>query len=511
MQKRTYPSTSIWIGTGKEVEYKTLKKDIEVDIAIVGAGIAGLTTAYFLVKAGKKVWVFEKDSLNSGQTARTTAHLTNAFDDRYYNMENIHGKEQSRLIAESHTEAIAIVERICKAENINCDFHRVPGYLIGGNQNDDKIIMKEYEAATSAGIPGIRKLDQIPQMDFLTWSVLLFPEQGAIHALKYLRGLAEAFIENGGLLFMQAHVESVSDEESPSITLRDKNTIRAKKIVLATNSPINRNALVHTKQVPYRSYVIGMSVPRGSIPDILLWDTLDPYHYVRLLRSETNPEIGVDDILIVGGEDHLTGEEIDGEGIYDRLEIWTQERFPSVIKRVYAWSGQVMEPYDGIALIGKSPGSENIYIITWDSGNGMTHWTLWGKLIADLILEKVNPWEDLYDPSRIRLKAIGEYIKDSVDMVNHYGKWLTPWDLEKKQIPKDSWGIIRDGVKKIAIYRDKEWNFHKCSAICPHLGCIVAWNDAEKSFDCPCHWSSFDRYGKVMNGPSTGDLEGIDK
>ncbi len=494
----------------KEVEYSTLKKDIEVDVAIVGAGIAGLTTAYFLAKAGKKVWVFEKDWLSSGQTARTTAHLTNAFDDRYYHMESIHGLERSKLIAESHTEAIDIVEKICKTESIHCDFHRVPGYLIGEDRDDDKILIKEYEAAKNAGIHGIRKLDQVPEIDFLTWSALLFPEQGVIHSLKYLHGLARAFIEHGGLLFTQAHVESVSEEEWPMLILKDKSTIHTKKIVLATNSPINRNTVVHTKQAPYRSYVIGMSVPRGSTPDILLWDILDPYHYVRLLRSETNPEIWEDDILIVGGEDHRTGEEADGEYIYEKLENWTKERFPNAIKRVYAWSGQVMEPYDGIALIGLNPGNEHTYIITWDSGNGMTHGTLWGRLIADLILGKKNPWEELYDPSRIRLKAIGEYAKDWVALVSQYWKWLSPWDMEKGQIPEDSWAVIRDGAKKIAIYRDINWKFHKCSAVCPHLGCIVAWNNAEKSFDCPCHWSSFDRYGKVMDGPSIGDLQEIE-
>ena len=272
---------------------------------------------------------------------------------------------------------------------------------------------------------------------------------------------------------------------------------------------------MQTKQWPYRTYVIGAKIPKGTLPYALWWDTGDheskwvsqPYHYVRL--AEYNDEY---DVLIAGGEDHRTGqadeEEIKEEDRYTRLIEWTKKRFPASEEIIFQWSGQVMEPIDSMAYIGKNPGDENIYIITGDSGNGMTHGTLGGIIITDLIMGRDNPWIEMYSPSRITLKTTSDYLKEVGNMVALYGDWFADSDIKKvEDLKPGEGGIMSSGFKKTAVYCDEENNLHTCTAVCPHLGAILQWNADEKTFDCPMHGSRFTTEGKVINGPATSDLK----
>ncbi|HTD87793.1 MAG TPA: FAD-dependent oxidoreductase, partial [Candidatus Binatia bacterium] len=256
-----------------------------------------------------------------------------------------------------------------------------------------------------------------------------------------------------------------------------------------------------------RTYVIAAPVPPGSVTKALYWDTPDPYHYVRLQSSAKGHQL-----LIVGGEDHKTGQAADGEERFQRLEEWARERFP-VEQTQFRWSGQVMEPVDSLAFIGRNPGdSENVFIATGDSGNGMTHGTIAGILLTDLICGRENPWSGLYDPSRKPAKALGEYARENLNVAGQYRDYLTPGDKKEPEVPPapDSGVIVRRGLKKVAVYHDENGGAHECSAVCPHMGCIVAWNPVEKSWDCPCHGSRFDRFGKVVNGPANSDLETLE-
>jgi Rieske Fe-S protein len=284
----------------------------------------------------------------------------------------------------------------------------------------------------------------------------------------------------------------------------ERAAVSTRAIVVATNTPVNDRLVLHTKQAPYMTYVIAAPVPRDSVAQALYWDTGDPYHYVRLLS-------GIDaghDLLIVGGEDHKTGQADDAAERHGRLEAWSRERFPSMREVTHQWAGQVMEPHDGLAFIGRNPlDHDNVFVATGDSGNGMTHGTIAGMLLTDLILGRRNPWQQLYDPGRVSVRATGEFTKEAVNMAAQYADWVTKGDVpDVDQIPKESGAVVRRGALKIAAYRDPTGALHERSAVCPHLGCIVAWNPAEKTWDCPCHGSRFDKFGEVINGPANTGL-----
>jgi Rieske Fe-S protein len=265
---------------------------------------------------------------------------------------------------------------------------------------------------------------------------------------------------------------------------------------------VNDRVAIHTKQAPYVTYVIGASIPKGSVATALYWDTLDPYHYVRVQG------VGDHDVLIVGGEDHKTGQESDCYERYGRLESWTRERFPQIGDIEFRWSGQVMEPVDYLAFIGRNPlDSDNVFIATGDSGQGMTHGTIAGMLLTDLIQDRKNRWADLYSPSRVTLRATPEFASENINVAAQYSDYVTAGDIKSEDELKPGQGaVVRHGLSKIAVYRDENGAIHKRSAVCPHLGCVVAWNACEKTWDCPCHGSRYSAEGRVYQGPANTDL-----
>ena len=492
----------VWSDTAKVPSYSPLTADATADVCIVGAGIAGLTTAYLLTQVGKSVVVLEDGGIGSGQTGATTAHLVNALDDRFFDLERFHGERGSRLAADSHTSAIDRVESIVSRERIACDFTRLDGYLFLAPEHDEAFLDRELDATHRAGLHDVAKIGRAP-IEFDTGPCLRFPNQAQFHPLKYLAGLAEAIERAGGRIYTGTHAKRIQGGERACVGTPG-GSVRAGSIVVATTAPVNDLVVVHTKQAPYMTYVIGAPVPRGSVTLALYWDTGDPYHYVRLVA-------GIDaahDLLIVGGEDHKSGQADDIDERHPRLERWARERFPMMGEVTHQWGGQVMEPHDGLAFIGHNPlDAGNVYTVTGDSGNGMTHGTIAGMLLTDQILGRHNPWESLYDPGRITLRASAEFAKENVNVAAQYADWVTPGDVDSvDDIPKDSGAVLRRGAGKIAVYRDATGALHERSAACPHLGCIVAWNPAEKSWDCPCHGSRFDKFGEVINGPANVGL-----
>jgi glycine/D-amino acid oxidase-like deaminating enzyme/nitrite reductase/ring-hydroxylating ferredoxin subunit len=500
-------TASLWTRTSEVPSFvDELPAETRTEVCVIGAGISGLTTAFLLTRAGRRVVVIDDGPIGGGETARTTAHLSDALDDGYAQLENWHGEEGARLAAESHAAAIDFIEEAVLEESIDCDFRRVDGYLVLAPGDDPEKLERELQAAQRAGLDVTRRTSVPPAAagGFADAPCLRFARQAQFDPLRYLSALARAVVRGGGRIHSFAHAEHIEGGAQPRVGIRGGQVIHAGSIVVATNSPVSSRFRIHTKQAPYRSYVVALQIPRGSLPPALFWDTADPYHYVRVA--------GDDDVLIVGGEDHKTGQTDDAEARWARLEEWARERFPLAEALVARWSGQVMEPVDGLAYIGHE-GAENrhIYVATGDSGHGMTHGTIAGILISDQIEGRENPWARLYDPGRVSLRATLRYAKENLNTVAQYTDWVQGDSVESVEaIPFGSGAVLRRGLKKIAVYKDHAGECFAVSAACPHLGGVVRWNSAEETWDCPCHGSRFDAYGKVVNGPALDDLPPVE-
>jgi glycine/D-amino acid oxidase-like deaminating enzyme/nitrite reductase/ring-hydroxylating ferredoxin subunit len=487
-----------------------LSDDVDTDVCVVGAGIAGMSTAYLLSREKQRVVVLDDGPVAGGETCRTTAHLVNAPDAWFTEIERLHGSRGARVAAESHSAAIDRVEEIVRREKIRCGFRRLDGYLYTAPGESTEALEKELEASHAAGLRNVELVERVPIDSFETGSALRFPNQGQFHVVEYLRGLARAIERNGGRIYRDTHageVEGVSDARA-LVRIRNGGSVRARAVVVATNSPVNDRLVVHTKQAPYRTYVLGVRVARGSVPHLLLWDTADPYHYVRV-----HPVSSAHDMLIVGGEDHKTGQAQDMARRYRRLERWTRERFPGAGKVEFRWSGQVMEPMDGLAFIGRNPlDKESILIATGFSGTGMTYGTIAGMLLTDLVQGRRNEWAEVYDPSRKTLGAAGEFAEENLNVAAQYADLVTPGEVEStRNIKRGRGSVLRRGLTKSAVYRDSDGQLEEHSAICPHLGCVVRWNPGEKTWDCPCHGSRYHRDGHVINGPANRGLADVEK
>ncbi|HEY5314309.1 MAG TPA: FAD-dependent oxidoreductase, partial [Pirellulales bacterium] len=355
-------------------------------------------------------------------------------------------------------------------------------------------------------------LDHWPVAGFDSGPVLRFPRQGQFHPLRYLRGLTRAIERDGGRVLLGNHVEAIEPGPPAVVTARNGHTITADAVVVATNTPINDRFSIHSKQAPYLSYVIAARIEPGRVPKALYWDTLDPYHYVRLhpVRSWQDRRPAYD-LLIVGGEDHKTAQADDASQRYERLEHWAREHFAAMGAVEYCWSGQVMETIDGLAFIGRNPGdAEHIFVVTGDSGMGMTHGTIAGMLISDLIMRRENRWAELYDPARRTLGAALEFARENINVAAQYATWVTGSEVATADdVRPGSGAILGRGLSKLAVYRDLAGHLHEMSAACPHLGCVVAWNSDAQGWDCPCHGSRFDSLGHCLTGPANSDLPAV--
>ena len=490
------------------VDCAPLESDDRADVCVVGAGLAGLSCAYRLAKEGRSVLVLDERGVGSGETGRTTAHLSNALDDRFQVLERVFGLEGARLAAESHTAAIDRIESIVRAESIECDFTRLDGYLLcGRHERSREILVRELEAAHRAGLIDAELQEKSPLLNLFTGPILRFPRQAQFHPLKYLDGLARAAIAAGARIRTYTRVRATEDGTPCRAVTTRGHTVMSDDLIVATNSPISDRLAIHTKQAAYRTYAMAFAVPANAVPLGLYWDTEDRYHYVRL-QLESG---GQGELLIVGGEDHKTGQADDAELRFARLEAWTREHFPACESIRHAWSGQVLEPVDHLAFIGRDPGASHTYIVTGDSGHGMTHATIGGMLIPDLILRRDNPWTQLYAPNRKSARTAGTYLRENLDVARHLAHHLMPAEVsDVRNIPSGTGRVLRVGTRRLAVYRDEQGAVVAHSAVCTHVGCIVKWNGLEKTWDCPCHGSRFDVTGEPVSGPARSPLAAVE-
>ena len=478
------------------------------DVAVIGAGIAGLSVAYELLDRGKSVIVLDRGEIGSGMTARTTAHLATALDDNYSQLIKARGVECARLLYQSLKASLDRIAAIQTAENIDCDFCRLDGYWILAPTTPASELDGELKACEDVGIPveDCREQTQL-HAERLVRS-LRFPGQACFHPTKYLGGLVAAIKRKEGRIFANTCVVSIDQKQGQMVLDTDSgHKVRASKVVVATNSPVNVRVAIHSKQGPYRTYAIAAKLQKGALKDALYWDTLDPYHYVRL-----QPLSQRQDMVIIGGEDHKSGEADDGDRRFAALESWARDRLPKMGEVTHRWSGQVLEPADFTGFIGESPDNENIFIASGDSGQGLTNGAVAGMLIADLITSGSSPWKDVYDPDRKVGSKISNFVSENITPFKNFAEYLSASDFESVKKLKPGEGlIVRSRLKKLAACRDRDGSLHVHSASCTHLGCVVHWNSLEQCWDCPCHGSQFAPDGTALNGPAVAPLGTIEE
>ncbi|MCB9708455.1 MAG: FAD-dependent oxidoreductase [Myxococcales bacterium] len=494
---------SFWRIDARLSSFPQLSGEQRVDVAVVGGGIAGLTAALLLQRRGKRVALIEARRLGAGETGNTTAHLTEVLDRRYHALESKFGQRGAQLAAESSRCAIDTIERLASEAGLEySEFTRNSGYLFAESPEQVHELEREYEAFQRVGT--LAEWADDTGLPFQTQRAIRISRQAQFHPLKYLSRLCDAFVAEGGQVFEQTTLLDIHDG-APCLLHTDQGDLKADDALILTNVPVSNRVAIHTKVAAFRSYALAGPMANAALDANLYWDLDDPYHYIRTATS------GDRSFVIVGGADHKTGQEPQTEDPFDTLERYARARLPG-FEKTAQWSGQIIEPADGLPFIGKNTDAQRIYVATGFAGNGMTFGTLSALILADTVLGRPNEWAELYDATRIKPLAQGrQYIAENIDFPTHIIRdRFSKGDVEHyEDVPRGDGCLVRRNGKMQAVYRDPSGGFHVRSAVCPHLGCYVRWNMEEKTWDCPCHGSRFNKDGAMLNGPATRDLDAV--
>ncbi len=384
-------NTPLWQDQAASV-FPALTGDLTAEIAVVGAGVAGLTSAYLLTRCGYHVHVIDKKGAGGGMTARSTAHIATAVDEGWRNLVKTLGPAKTRLVARAYLAALDLIGRTQADESITCDYAEIDGYLVG-TRSDVGVLAAEKAAACQAGLTGVEWAGA-PFPRVIDGVALRFPGQARLDPVKYTQGLAACIARDGGMFHAAEIAHAHEDDAGVTLTSKGGQRIHARKaVILATRSGLGFAPAANVER-SVRSYVIAGEIPKGSAEDAVSWDLDEPYHYVRITPGTER------DVLIVGGEDQDTGAPADAERRFARLESWTRARFPLVGEMRARWIGGLKETRDNLGLLGRSAPDSNVYIVDGDSGVGFTHATVGAMIIRDMIEGRDNPWAALFDPLR---------------------------------------------------------------------------------------------------------------
>lgn len=479
----------------------TWNKDTLYDAIIVGGGITGLTTALLLQENGYKCLLVEAHEIAYGTSGGTTAHLNTILDTPYYDIEKRFGNTVAKLVAQGTKEAISLIESNTLKYGIKCDFSCRYAQLFAQDPGQDKILEKILQSTQRQGIPAkeVKAID-VP-VPFT--SAVEVAEQAVIHPAKYLMGLARAFEAQGGTILQHCRVSELQGDDI-AVAITTLGNIKARNVVWATHLPPGLN-IFSLKCPPYRSYAIAFTLADGMYPDRLVYDLEEPYHYYR------TQQIGDKRYIIAGGADHKTGHQPNTEYVFTQLLAYIKRYF-NVGEVAWQWSSQYYDSADGLPYIGKMPGKENVFVATGFIGNGMVYGALSGRIISDLIRHVDSPYTDCFDPGRMKLFAgFSKMVKENADVVTQLiSKRVNIEDIEElAEIAHGEGRVVNWKEDKVAIYKDEQGQVYALDPVCPHAKCIVEWNTAEKSWDCPCHGARYAANGDLLCGPAPRGLSVI--
>lgn len=499
----TYRHESYWVDSVEGPRYPDASGVVSVDVAVVGGGITGLTTALLLKRAGKRVALLEANRVAHGVSGHTTAKISAGHGLIYSQITKELGAEAASTYAESNQAAIGVISSLVDDLGVDCDFESTDNYVYSESPDQIGSLQQEAEAAGNAGLPAA----------FTTESDLPFPVAGAVkitdqaqfHPRKYFVALAEAINGDGSFVFESTAATGLK-EDAPCVVATPGATISAEKVILATHFPTFDRGLFFAKVHAYRAYVVTAKIAGSKAPQGM-WITSDsPVRSVRTTPYEGGR------MLIVTGEGHKVGQEPNPEQRYAALEEWTRSRF-DIESLEYRWSTQDNQSVDHVPYVGRlTRNSEHVFTATGFAGWGMTNGTMSAMLMADLVRGIDNPWASLYDSNRLNPSASAkEFIKENANVaMRFFTDRLRGLSKNVDEIPDGQGNVVTVGAKNVAVYKDENGDVQGISARCTHLGCIVQWNGAEKSWDCPCHGSRFTTGGEVLQGPATRPLDPVD-
>ncbi len=477
--------------------------DSGYDVLIIGGGITGLTTALLLQQAGRKCMLAEAHHIGFGTTGGTTAHLNTMLDTPYSTIAKNFGDDAAKQMADGCKEAIYTVEQLAAKYDITCDLLNKTAVLFAETDDQVKSLDDIYNSALEAGV--LAEPETEVQMPVGFKKGYRFPDQAQIHPLKYINGLAKAFEDAGGVIAEQCLIKELSSDAGVITAHTTRGDIHTQYAVYATHVVPGVN-IFSFRCAPYRSYVMAFSLKSGEYPTTMIYDAQDPYHYIR------THEVNGRKYVIAGGYDHKTGHNADTEAVFTKLEQYIREYF-DVEAIAYRWSSQYYESVDGLPYVGQMPGHENVFVATGFGGNGMILGSLSGKIISDMIISGNSPYKDLLSPGRIKfLAGMSNFIKENADVISMFiGKRLDYEHVEQlADIAANEAKVIEYNGSHIALYKDVKGRIHALDPVCPHAKCIVVWNSAEKSWDCPCHGGRYSIDGTLLTGPATKGLTPID-
>ena len=487
--QRIHPS--LWLETTPGTEYPRLSADVSVDVAVVGGGIAGLTTALLLKQMGKTVALLEGSRIVEGVSAYTTAKVTSLHTLIYADLLHERGEATARNYGAANQAALARIARFIDDLAIDCDFARVPAYTYTLSADETTRIQREVEAAQSVGLPA-HFVTETP-LPLPVAAAVRFDNQARFHPRKYLLALAQQIPGDGSYLFEQTHAHTI-DEDDACRVVTPHGTVTAHDVVIATHFPFKDDALYFARMTPHFSYLMAMTLDE-PVPEGVFINT-DASRTLR--RHVTDGQ----EYLLVGGEGHITGQGGDTKARYDRIEAWAREHF-AVRAVQQRWATEDYHTPDHIPYIGlATPLTKHVYVATGFKGWGMTSGTLAGLLLSDLITGRDNPWAELFSPNRVKLSNLSTLAQQNLGVAAEYAKGLVSSGADTSPETPGTGCLVNGPDGREAQFRDADGVLHRLSPVCPHMGCLVNWNDAEETWDCPCHGSRFAGTGEVIHGPA---------